>query len=250
MSTESQSSPKSPPPSSPRQRLKAGLRPRFNRSQFLAGILCALLGFALVLQVRQTGGAELSALRQDDLVRLLDDVTTRADQLQAEVDRLEASRAELASGVGDAQAALEVARQRATFEGILSGRLPAMGPGVRIELLDPNQDLRAQHLFNMLEEIRNAGGEVVEVNGMRLVTSSSFIDIATGISLDGTALSAPYVWYVIGDPQTLDRALEIPGGAMSVVRNQGATADLVMVDEITIEATVELSDPQFAQPVS
>ncbi|ACZ30760.1 protein of unknown function DUF881 [Xylanimonas cellulosilytica DSM 15894] len=236
-------------PQTPRQRLTRSIRPAFSRSQLMVGLLCALLGFALVVQVRQSGQAELSSLRQDDLVRLLDEVTGRAEQLDAEVSRLQTSRDELASGTGQAQAALEVAQQRATSEGILSGRLPAQGPGVVVTVRDPGGDLTAQHLFNMLEELRNAGAEVVQLGDLRLVTSSSFVDAGQGISVDGTVLTPPYRWTVIGDPATLDRALEIPGGALPTIRSAGGTATTEQETQVTIDAVIDLTDPRFARPV-
>ncbi len=237
-----------PVPQTPLQRLRGSIRPSLSRSQLMVGFLCALLGFALVVQVRQSGQAELSSLRQDDLVRLLDEVTVRAEQLDAEVGRLQSNRDELASGTGQAQAALEVALQRAASEGILSGRLPAQGPGIVVTIRSAGPDLRAQHMFNMLEELRNAGAEVVQVNDVRIVTSSSFVDVTGGIAVDGFLLTQPIRWTVIGDPATLDRALEIPGGALPTIRNAGGTATTEQQDLVTIDATVALTDPEFARP--
>ncbi|QAY71062.1 DUF881 domain-containing protein [Xylanimonas protaetiae] len=235
-------------PHTPLQRLKRSARPGFTRSQLMVGLLCALLGFALVVQVRQSGRAELSTLRQDDLVRLLDEVTGRAEQLDAEVARLQSSRDELASGTGQAQAALELAQQRATSEGILSGRLPAQGPGVVVTVRDPDRSLEAKQMFNLLEELRNAGAEVVQVNDVRLVASSSFVDGPGGIQADGRTLTAPFRWVVIGDPATLDRALEIPGGALPTIRAAGGTATTQQEDEVTVDQVVALTDPRFARP--
>ena len=66
-------------------------------------MLCAVLGFALVAQIQHSGQDDLAALRQDDLVRLLDDLTNRNEQLDAEVSRLQASRDELATGTDSAE---------------------------------------------------------------------------------------------------------------------------------------------------
>jgi uncharacterized protein YlxW (UPF0749 family) len=224
------------------------MRPRVSRSHVLIGVLCAALGFALVVQVRQSGQDELASLRQDDLVRLLDEVTQRAEQLDDEVARLQQSRDELASGTGRAQAAQELAEQRAASEGILSGRLPAQGPGVEIQIVDATDKLEASHLFNVLEELRNAGAEAVQVNGVRLVTSSSFVDGRDGIQVDGQRIDSPYRWVAIGDPATLDRALEIPGGALATVRTQGATATTERSEEVTVDATRRLAEPRYARP--
>ncbi|MEU2201153.1 DUF881 domain-containing protein [Isoptericola sp. NPDC019482] len=230
------------------RRLGAALRPRASRSQVLAGVLCAALGFALVVQVQQSASDQLSSARQEDLVRLLDEVTDRAQQLGDEVSGLEATRDELESGSGQARSALELAEQRAESEGILSGRLPAQGPGVRITIQDPEGALKASQMFNVLEELRNAGAEVVELNGVRLVTSTWFEDERTAIVVDGTALSSPYEWTVIGDPETLDRALEIPGGALATVRTAGAEASTAREDEVEITAVTPPQEPEYAQP--
>ncbi len=232
----------------PWQRLSAAMRARGSRSHALIGLLCAALGFALVVQVRQSGQDELASLRQDDLVRLLDEVTQRAEQLDDEVARLQQSRDELASGTGRAQAAQELAEQRAAAEGILSGRLAARGPGVEIQIVDSGDRLDASHLFNVLEELRNAGAEAVQVNGVRLVTSSAFVDGAEGIEVDGERIDSPYQWVAIGDPATMDRALEIPGGALATVRTQGATATTERYDQLAVDATRQLAEPRYAIP--
>ncbi|NNU26323.1 DUF881 domain-containing protein [Isoptericola sp. JC619] len=224
------------------------LRPRGTRSQLLVALLLAALGFALVVQVQQSAQDPLSSARQDDLVRLLDEVTQRSEQLGDEVRELTATRDELASGSGQAQAALELAEERATSEGILSGRLPAVGPGLEIVISDPDRVLAASKMFNMLEELRNAGAEVIAVNDVRLVTSTWFLDGASGIIVDDQLIEPPYRWQVIGDPATLTPALEIPGGALAAVRNDGADARTEERDEVLIDAVRVPSEPEYATP--
>ena len=229
--------------------LGRALRPRASRSQIVVGVLCALLGFALVVQVSQTQEDQLSSLRQSDLVRLLDDVTQRSGELEDQVSSLESTRDELQSGSGRERAALELAEQQAETLGILSGRLPAEGPGVEIEVVEGTEALDAFALFNVLEELRNAGAEAMEVNGVRLVASSYFEDSADGVVVDGQTISSPYRWNVIGDPSTLETALEIPGGAMASLRADGARTTITQRDRVEVAATVEPGAPQYATPV-
>ncbi|MBE7700993.1 DUF881 domain-containing protein [Oerskovia sp. Sa1BUA8] len=230
-------------------KLARAMRPTANRSQLLAGLLCALLGFALAVQVSQTQEEQLSSLRQTDLVRLLDDVTQRANELEARVSSLQETRDELSSGSGQQRAALELAQRQAESQGILSGRLPAEGPGIELTITEGDRSIPASKLFNILEELRNAGVEVVEVNGVRLVTSSYFEETSRGMVVDGQVISSPYRWKAIGDPSTLETALEIPGGAMASVRNEGADPVITQQDLVTITSTREPQAPQFATPV-
>lgn len=241
--------PESAEPPSGWRRVAQLLRPRGTRSELLTGLLCLALGFALAVQVGQSTGDQLSSLRQDELVRLLDEVTQRADQLDAEVGDLEAIRDDLQSEDGRDQAARDLAEQRAEQEGILSGRLPAQGPGVQIHVTDGAKPLEAQALFNLLEELRNAGAEAIQVNGKRLVTTSYFVDSGGGVVLDGAAIASPYEWTAIGDPDTIDRALEIPGGALPRIREEGGEATTTRSEEVDVDAVRIPGPPEHAEPV-
>lgn len=236
-------------PPSAWQILGRALFSRVTPTHVLVGLLCALLGFAVVAQVRQTRDESLSSLRQSDLVRILDEVTQRSNELEAQLANLEASRNDLRTGSEDNEAALEAARQRAATQGLLSGRLPAEGPGVRITIQEGSERLRSSTLVTILEELRNAGAEAISLNGIRIVASSYFVDSPQGLVADGQTLSSPYVWLAIGNPDTLAPALEIPGGAMATVRAGGASGTIRTDEEITIEATREPAAPEFAVPV-
>lgn len=229
--------------------VRRGLRSHANRAQLLIALLCALLGFALVVQVRQTSVEGLSTLRQSDLVRILDETTQRATALQREESSLERTRQELLTGSNQQQAALNAATKTATTLGILSGRLPAEGPGIELTITEPSGSIPALTLFNVLEELRNSGAEAVQINDHRLVASSYFVDTDQGVEVDGTRLTEPYRWIAIGDPATMSPALEIPGGAMAAVRNAGGHGTPVTHDKVEVTATRAVPTPRFATPV-
>ena len=230
------------------RRVRRALKPRATRAQILAAVLCAVLGFALVVQLRQTQEDEFAGLRQSDLVRILDDVNRRSDALTREAAALRETEYELRSGTDSQRAAIELAEQNVVVQGILSGRLPAEGPGLTITVVEGDKRITAARLFNVLEELRNAGAEAIEVNGIRMVTSSYFTDSSDGVIIDGVPVQAPYRWKVIGDPQTLEPAIAIPGGAVAnIARNDGrATTEQKELVEIT--AVREPAEPKFATP--
>ena len=230
--------------------LRIALRPRGTRAQVLAGLLCAVLGFAIVVQLRQNGDASLSQLRQDDLVRLLDEASTRSDQLSRESADLQRERDQLVSGSNTRQAALDAARRSAATQGILAGRLPAVGPGVRITLTDDGGSIRPITMLNMLEELRNAGAEAVQLNDQRVTASSAFTGSPGAVQLDGTTLSAPYEWLVIGDPDTIATALDIPGGAMAYVRNDGGSGSVDKLQVVHVDALRPVITPRYATPAA
>ena len=228
--------------------LARSLAPRINRAQVITGSLCAVLGFDLVVQVQANRTDGLSGLRQDELVRLLDEVTRRTEELQGQVTSLRAQRAELVTGSDTERAAREAAAARAEVQGILAGRLPAQGPGVELTIREPDQQVPAAVLYNVLEELRNAGAEVIQLGDQRLTASSYIIDASTGVEVDGMVLTAPYVWLVIGNSETITTALNIPGGALASVRNATGTADVVSRDHVEITAVRDIETPEYATP--
>ncbi len=229
--------------------LGRALRPRASRPQAIVGLLCGLLGFALVVQVRQTQVEGLAALPQAELVRILDQANQRTEELEREAAALEATREELLTGSDQQQAAIEAATEAAITQGILAGRLPARGPGMELTIADPQRGVPALTLFNVLEELRNAGAEAVQVNDLRIVASTYFVDSPDGVVVDGVVIDPPYRWVAIGDPDTLVPALEIPGGAMSSIRTNGGTGTARARDEVQVTATRTVPEPRFATPV-
>ncbi len=220
------------------------------RSQLLVALLAGLLGFALVVQVRSAQqGSGLAGARQEDLVRILDDLTARSDRLRAEIADLERARDRLTSGVGQDAAALEESRRRADVLAILAGTAAARGPGVVVTVTDPERSVAADVLVDVLQELRDAGAEALQVNGVRLVASSYFADRAGGVVADGTALSPPYRFVAIGDPHTLADAMAIPGGVLDLVASKaGARAAVERRDSLVVDALRALSTPRYARP--
>lgn len=240
----------SAPPRSAWRTLGAALRPRLTISQMVAAILCGLLGFALAVQLTADERSSLAGLRQNELVRILDEVTRRGEDLEQQALTLRGQLAELQSSTDARAAAIDVALERAEVQGILSGRLPARGPGIVVRIDEGDTALPATTMLSVLQELRNAGAEVIELNDVRIVASSAFTDSPQGLVLDGTLLVSPYVWNVIGSADTLTPALEIPGGAMASVRNGGGKGTVTPRDVVRVEALREPPAQRFATPVA
>lgn len=233
-------------PGAPSPRPAAGARGRGwgTRSHLLVALLCALLGFAIVVQVRQTRSDEFALLRQDDLVRLLDEITIRNDQLESEQAQLTLDRNDLRSGA-DAQA---VAERNAEVQGILAGTVQVEGPGVELLVREQDRVVPASAWVNLVEELRNAGAEAIEVDGVRVGASTWFADVDGGVVVDGVALTSPITVLAIGDPQTIDVALQIPGGALATLRSSDALTTLDSRERLEITSVRELTAPREATP--
>ena len=212
-------------------------------------LLLALLGFALAASVHsQRAASQLATARPEDLVRILDDLDARSTRLRTQIADLERTRAALASSSSDA-AALAEARKRTQDLGILAGTIAAQGPGIVLTISDPQHQVEASVLVDTVEELRDAGAETLEVAGVRMVANSWIGDTATGLSIDGRAVSAPYTIRAIGDPSTMEKALQIPGGVVDAVQARpGAAASIATPSQVQIRSLRVLGSTGYAQP--
>src|SRR6187551_1356792 len=230
---------------------------RVSSAGALIWVLLALLGFTLVVQLRSNDAdAGLASARQEDLVGILSDLEARDQRLQQEITTLEESQRQLTSGVAGRQAALAEAEKRADELGLLAGTLPARGPGLKISIDPKGQPIKASSILNAVQELRGAGGEVMEIVGdngvaVRIVASSSFVDAEGGqVIVDGKQLSGPYTLWVIGVPATMQTALQIPGGVVASVSQAGGNVTMEQRSTVEVAAVRQPTSLQYARPVS
>ncbi|WP_030435464.1 DUF881 domain-containing protein [Actinoplanes subtropicus] len=226
---------------------------RLSSAGALIWVLLALFGFTLVVQLRSNDGDQgLATARQEDLVRILSDLEARDSRLQSEISALETSQRQLTSGVAGRQAALAEAEKRADELGLLAGTLPGRGPGLVITM----EKIKASAVLNAVQELRGAGGEVMQIAGangqtVRIVASSYFVDAeGGGIVCDGAKLSGPYLLIVIGSPQTMQTALQIPGGVVASVNSGGGSVTMEQRAEVEVTAVHQATALQYAKPAS
>lgn len=230
-------------------RLKAALR-RPSRGQLVVAALLFVLGAAAIVQVRHVGSDEdYAGLRPTELVQVLNGLNAATRRTERDIEELERTRDALRSRTQARVAALEQARKELSGLGILAGTLPAEGPGIRITVsVEDGDALTTNQLLDGIEELRDAGAEAIEINdSVRVIAQTSFQDTVDGLEVDGVLLRAPYVVDVIGDPDTLDTALRVPGGFNDDV---GQTGEVTVKKRKRVEVTVlrTPAEPRFAQP--
>ncbi len=224
-------------------------RPRATRANAFAALLAVVLGFAIATQVQQTNASGLEQLREDELVRILDDVSQEQNRLGSDTRALENSRDKLLSGVDSSAEALKSAQERLDTLGILTGTAPATGSGVVITINDPERKISGANLLDALQELRDAGAEAVQINNVRVVASTWFADVDGRIQVDGELVSSPFVIKAIGDSATMASAMEIPGGVSESVRGAGGTPTVRQAERVDITALHSLEQPRYARPV-
>ncbi|MDO5700267.1 MAG: DUF881 domain-containing protein [Bowdeniella nasicola] len=211
-------------------------------------ILCALLGFVLIVQVRQQPEDSIATMREDDLVKLLDELGQRNAELSSESRTLQLRLDELQTGARRQEAAEQAAKEQAEARSILAGTVAVHGPGVSLTIVDNEAKMTAQMMVTILEELRNAGAEAIEINSNRLTTSSWFLRKDDTLIVDGNPMASPYVINAIGDTQTLSGALNFPGGVLATIRNAGARSTVTPQEDLEIASVRPSPRLSFATP--
>jgi uncharacterized protein YlxW (UPF0749 family) len=236
-----------------RARLLAALRRPGSRGQAVIAVLLAVLGFAAVTQVQSNDRDDnYVGARQGDLIQLINNLSLAEQRAENEITKLQRTRDSLGNDTDASRTALERARQQANTLGILAGTLPAEGPGIRVTVGDPatGSGVGTNQLINGLQELRDAGAEVIEINdSVRVVAQTSLVDSpGGGVLVDGERVEAPYTIDAIGDPNTLATALDFTGGFIDEVEGVGGKVNIKQLQNVRVMSVRKPSKPRYAQP--
>ena len=217
-------------------------------SRLTVAAVAALLGVLVVGQLRgQAGVPGLSALTATELTQLIANLTTRNDQLRAEI-----------AGLARQEANLEEARNRGetTVDELTSdlarirawaGLTPVTGQGIAITVTGP---IGGDGIEELLNELRNAGAEAIAVDGVRVVAGTVVAGAPGALSVENAALGDAFEIRAIGSPQILTGTLTRTGGVVAQVGATYPDARLTVtpVETMTLPATERDLGPTDATP--
>jgi len=212
-------------------------------------ILSMVLGFMMTAAwVTKESRSRLnyaSGTQQDRVGSGTIDFQEKYDQLSDEVSKLRAEKTKLERALGDqgsSSKALNEALQEMKMQAALSD---VEGPGVTVTLKDSakgggfevDQAIHDFDLLRVVNELWNAGAEAIAVNGHRMAIGVSIRCVGSVIMVDNIRIAPPVVIRAIGDPQTLNGALNLPGGVLSEIRSSDPTmATIELVRKMRLQA--------------
>lgn len=220
------------------------------RSGVIVGVLIAILAFTITVQWSQEDEADdFSGVRGVELAELLKSLDATNARLTDQIETLRATRDDLRDSSENSAQAQKAAVERANALAILAGTVGAQGEGIQITITAPAGAVTASVLLDAVQEMRDAGAEVIALNGVsRVVAQTWFLDDDAGVRVSGRVLKPPYVMEVIGDPDTLADAVTFRGGLADRVESRGGDVDVERRREIKVTAVADAPEPQYARP--
>lgn len=209
------------------------------RAQITIALICALMGFFLVTQLRGqiSYSHRLSEQSDQDLGQLIRDLNLETETLRSEVTdgriRLYKYEGEMASR----KTILNEAAQNLENLKILAGLAPVDGEGIQILVSDQKHILNGSDLQAIIEELKAGGAEVIALNGKRIIVRAAIERRRGNVFLNETRVRPPYKIEAIGNSKILYQAVTLPGGIRdSLISLTGVSFRIKRKDTLRIPA--------------
>ena len=244
--------------------------------------ICFVFGGALAMQLRSVKSAQENQAKkanvlvvqqkQSEQLRLTAARSSQENQKSRQV--IAALRAKLSkSGELSVQQVKALNNQLSLLQ-LAAGVTPVTGPGIRITIDDnasapPNADAGSflpgiVHDFDLLQivnELRLMNAEAIcikgagQTEGTRITGYTPIRCVGSPIQIEGQPVAAPFTIEAIGNPQALDKAVNMAGGILSnlkdTTRGPALQVKTEQLDKLTLPAASS-GAPRFklAKPVS
>ncbi|MED0680200.1 DUF881 domain-containing protein [Aneurinibacillus thermoaerophilus] len=187
---------------------------------FIITVISIIIGFMLALQFRSN--QMIFATERQDLFQLRQNVQKemeRHQKLLNDISKYEKLLREYETSMNEGGGLSVIQEEYARIKRE-NGFSDVTGPGVIITIEDnpvaPGMNklqspVIDQDLTDLTSLLFANGAKAIAINGNRLIVSSSIRTVGEGIQVDTKPIEMPYIIKAIGEPQSLEAALRLPG---------------------------------------
>ncbi len=236
------------------------------KAQLAIAIICILLGFMISIQ--------LKSVKENQ--KLTTSYFQRADELQIELtkerDKNERINQQLLQYEKDLNAMQQAASDKSGYAKelmdqlkrtqVLAGLTDVEGKGIIVTLddskiknegeyaLDNNTLLiHDQDILIILNELADAGAEALSLNDERILGTSEIRCAGATVSVNNNRYAPPFIIKAIGNPDTLEAALNLRGGVRDILLTYGFEFNVKKSDKILIPRYKGAISFKYAVPV-
>ena len=218
-----------------------------NQIAITLGIMCLLLTVALCVQIRtmNSAGSTVSQTLSDNGLR--DEVLKMKEKYDNTYKELENAQKELEKvrqAATQNNSTAEAKEQELKENNMILGKNDVQGEGVEIILEDAattnnslnpsDQIIHYDDIQLVVNELKNAGAEAIEINGQRLVNTTSITCEGNIIKINGERIGSPFYIKAIGSQSRLYGALSRSGSILDLIADYGNKAEITKVDNVVI----------------
>lgn len=232
----------------------------------ILGIMCLILTIGICVQIKTVNNNGSTTSANQDLNNLKAQVLKRKEKYEEIYNKLDSAQQELENvrnKVTNNDEQLKNLEEKIKKYNVLLGATDATGQGVTItiadanitntmsSLLDPhNLIVHDKDILEIVNELKNAGAEAIEVNGQRIVENTAISCDGNVIVINGEKVSSPFTINAIGFPSRL-ATLNRPGGYLKYELEETSfiKTSFKEVDKITIPKYIAGTSFKFAKTI-
>ena len=218
---------------------------RFGKA-LVFGILCLILTFAITVQLRVSSLSESESSQtkitdklKDEIFRLNDENVKLAEKFQNTTSELDDARNQAAQNDSSSKDTSELIKKYT----IVSGKTDVTGQGIIIKYKPSDNEAKAdmvKDLRDIVNEIKNAGAEAIEINNQRIVGTTAIEIVKNKIEINDTEVSENFIIKAIGDSNLMYSGLIRPGGTIENIRESGVSIEINSENAIKINKYNEI----------
>ena len=174
-----------------------------------AGLVLLAFGLLVTIAAVQTSrNASANDAGRESLIEQVDLRRQSVSELQKQLDRQQSQVFALQSELNSLATERQATQARLERLGIRTGFGAVSGPGVQVTVNSApgsagSELVRDADLTLLTDALWAAGAEAISVNGQRLTVLSAFRNVGIGILVNSQPINPPYVFSVVGNPDTL-----------------------------------------------
>ncbi|MCK9443053.1 MAG: DUF881 domain-containing protein [Tissierellaceae bacterium] len=199
--------------------------------------------------------------------------TQRAQQLAAELKKAQNEREALSKSIEELESKIKQYEMEEVDKNVyvenlysdtmkyrmLAGYLDLEGPGVVMEINDPPVDIEYGEMYSIIDELdlvlqvisvlNAADAEAISINDQRYTSFTEIEKAGNHIEINGVSTSTPIVIKAIGKADTLEAALNLKGGIVTMLRAYDYLVQVYQEKNITIPKSRKVKEFIYSIPV-
>lgn len=228
----------------------------------ILGIMCFLLVIGIFVQIKTVnnngttvGTSQAESELRDQVLKMKERYEESYDKLQKTESELEKTRESVTSNNNELKDLEKEIKKASTLLGLTD----VEGQGVSITVTDAivsSNVLNAEDLIvhntdilNIVNELKNAGAEAIEVNGQRIIGITSINCDGNIITVNGEKVTSPFTINAIGMPELLS-TLNRAGGYLERLQQYNIKTTFNKANKMKINKYTGIMNFKYASSVS
>ena len=209
--------------------------------------VCVVLGVIIGIQFKTVKNQPKATdiQRVSELSAELKNVIDEKDALYERLMESEDKVREYEKSQSDVSQSVKLLNDELEKTRMLAGVTPVKGRGVQVTMNDSSYNkqenvdqnaylVHAEDILSVINELNVGGAEAIEINGQRIVSTSSVRCAGSVVNVNGVKIAAPFVITAIGDPDILESALTMSGGVVDSLAHWGIEISIKKSDEVKV----------------